>query len=82
MGSTALLCAMPTRLLRRIAAPLIVLAGAALFGIGAGAIARVDARLEAAVQAPVQAQQQRPPLAVDAHRGVRATRPHSDRGEL
>jgi hypothetical protein len=79
-----LLCAMPTRLARRIAAPLLVVAGAALFGLGAGGIARVDARLEAAVQPPVQTGQPPPqePFDVEDRHGVRGMRPHSDHGEL
>ena len=66
---------MPTaRPLRRLVAPLLVVAGAALFGIGAGGIARVDTQLEAAAQPA--------PPALDHHYDVRGdgARPH--RGEF
>ncbi len=59
---------MPTRLVRRAAAPLLVVAGAALFGLGAGGIARVDAQLDAAARPAAPATQ---PPAIGAHRGVR-----------
>ena len=68
---------MPTRSLRRLAAPLLVVAGSALFGIGAGGIARVDARLEAATR-PAAAPQTQPSPAV----GVRGDRRHSHHGEF
>ena len=67
---------MPTRSLRRIAAPLLVVAGSALFGIGAGGIARVDARLEAATT-PAAAPQTQPPPAV----GVRGDHRRWHHGE-
>lgn len=69
---------MPTRLARRAAAPLLVIAGAALFGLGAGGIARVDGELDAAAQPARTA----PPQALDAHRRVRFDRRWARRGEL
>jgi len=39
---------MPARLRNRIVAPLLVVVGAALFGIGAGGIPQVSAKLDAA----------------------------------
>jgi hypothetical protein len=72
---------MSTRL-RRLAAPLLVIAGAALFGLGAGGIVRVDAELEAATPPATQpaAQQQRAvPLMVGDHRDTRANRPRPHR---
>ncbi|MEA2270018.1 MAG: hypothetical protein QOC64_2628 [Solirubrobacteraceae bacterium] len=65
---------MPTRSLRRIAAPLLVVAGSALFGIGAGGIAHVDTTLDAASRPAAQPQAQRPPAV-----GVRGWREHSHR---
>lgn len=72
---------MPIRPLRRAAAPILVVAGAALFGLGAGGIARVDARLEAASRPAAQPQQQAP-RATDAHHGVRGVRPQPHREEF
>ncbi len=74
---------MLTQSQRRLVAPLLVLAGAALFGIGAGGIAQVDARLEATVAPapPTRTQPQPAPLAAEQFgesRGHRARR----RGEL
>jgi hypothetical protein len=74
---------MYAQLMRRIAAPLVVLAGAALFGIGAGGISAVDARLEAAARPAAQPQrQQQAPDPDPWRRGVRDDRPHPHRGEL
>lgn len=74
---------MPTRAMRRLAAPLLVLAGAALFGAGAGGIARVDAGLEAAARPVVAPQLQGPAAGARAPHGVRGSRaPHSHRGEF
>jgi hypothetical protein len=63
---------MPTGLTRRMAAPLLVVAGAALFGLGAGGIARVDAQLDATARPA--AQQQQPAPTLDPHRRVRGER--------
>ena len=68
---------MLSRLPRRFLAPLLVVAGAALFGAGAGAVAGVDAHLEAAARPPAQTQPQIP-LPVEEHPGRR----HDHRGEL
>lgn len=66
---------MPTaRPLRRLVAPLLVVAGAALFGIGAGGIARVDTQLEAATPPA--------PPAIDDHRDARGDGPRPHRGEF
>ena len=75
---------MLSRLPRRLLAPLLVVAGAALFGLGAGGIAHVDAHLEAA--APPATQQTQPqqqtPLPVEQRYGWRDGRRHDHRGEL
>jgi hypothetical protein len=63
--------------LRRIAAPLLVVAGSALFGIAAGGIAHVDNTLEAASR-PAAQPQPRSPHAV----GVGGNRPHAHHGEF
>jgi hypothetical protein len=72
---------MPTALRRRLVAPLLVLAGAVLFGLGAGGFGGVDQRLEAAVQA--QPQEQGPPApGPGGRRDVRGDRPRPHRGEF
>ena len=76
---------MLTRFPRRLLAPLLVVAGAALFGLGAGGIARVDAHHEAAGQPPTQQtqpQRQQTPLPVEQHDDWRDLRRHDHRGEL
>ena len=76
---------MLTRFPRRLLAPLLVVAGAALFGLGAGGIARVDAHLEAAVRPPTQQtqpQRQQTPLPVEQHDDWRDLRRRDHRGEL
>ena len=67
----ALLVGMTPRVLRRIAAPLIVVSGVALFGVGAGVIAQVDGRLQASAT-PVVVPQPHAPGAADLHRDVRS----------
>jgi hypothetical protein len=71
---------MPTALRRRLAAPLLVFAGAVLFGLGAGGFGGVDSRLEAAVQAPPLERQRQPSF--DGRRDVRGDRPRPHRGEF
>ena len=81
MGAAGLLHRMLSRNPRRLLAPLLVVAGAALFGLGAGAVAHVDAHLAAAAR-PATQQTQPPqpqiPLPVEQHPG----RHHDHRGEL
>jgi hypothetical protein len=74
---------MPSRALSRWAAPLLVIAGAALFGVGAGGMARVDASLDIAARSVTQPQS-RALVAVETHThdGVRLRRPHTHRREL
>jgi hypothetical protein len=72
----ALLVGMSTRALRRMAAPLLVVCGVALFGVGAGGIAQVDGRLEASAT-PVVVSQHQAPGAADMHRGVRTPCPQT-----
>ena len=71
----ALLVGMTTRPLRRMAAPLLVVSGVALFGVGAGGIAQVDSRLEASATPVVVSQHQAPGAAM--HRGVRIPCPQT-----
>jgi hypothetical protein len=71
---------MPTALRRRLVAPLLVVAGAVLFGLGAGGIGGVDARLETAAQAPPQERQSAP--ALDRRFDVRGDRPHQPHEEF
>jgi hypothetical protein len=74
---------MLTRLPRRMLAPLLVVAGAALFGLGAGAVAHVDAHLEAVARPAPQTQpQQQTPLPVTERYDRRDGRHHDHRGEL
>jgi hypothetical protein len=75
---------MLSRFPRRLLAPLLVVAGAALFGLGAGGIARVDAHLEAAARPATQTQpQQLPtPLPVTERFGRRDGFHRDHRGEL
>lgn len=65
---------MPNRPLRRVAAPLLVVAGVALFAMGAGGIAAVNGGLDAASRTavPQPQSQPRPDRALD----VRDERPH------
>jgi hypothetical protein len=77
---------MLTRFPRRLLAPLLVVAGAALFGVGAGGIAQVDAHLEAAARPATQSrpppQPQPTPLPVEQPDGWRDGRRHDHRREL
>jgi hypothetical protein len=78
LGEAGLLDRMLTRFPRRLLAPLLVVAGAALFGLGAGSIARVDTHLEAAARPAPQTQPQPTQLPVEQ----RYHRHHDHRGEL
>lgn len=72
---------MPTALRRRLLAPLLVLGGAVLFGLGAGGIGGVDSGLEAALRPQPQERPQAPPWP-DGRRDVRGERPRRHREEF
>ena len=75
---------MPTRHPRRIVAPLLVVAGAGLLGLGAGGIARVDVHLEAAAPPATPARPQAQParLPVNERYDGRGGRARGHRGAL
>jgi hypothetical protein len=70
---------MTSALRGRLVAPLLVVAGALLFGLGAGGLGTVDGRLEAAVRQPAPPRQDQPWF--DGRRDVRdpRERPHRER---